>query len=88
VENDSYLKRCLMYQGKLAPEDVLKVSMADLDQAALTMATQGYGVGNWFLYNGDREQAQRIFEQVVAGEYFGAFGFIAAEAELARSSKP
>jgi hypothetical protein len=87
VENDSYLKRCLMYQGKLSPEDVLKVSMADLDQAALTMATQGYGVGNWFLCNGNREQAQTIFKQVVAGEHFGAFGFIAAEAELARSIK-
>lgn len=88
VENDAYYKRCLMYQGKLKPEDLLQVSVADLDQAALTMATQGYGVGNWYLYNGDSEQAKRVFEQVVSGEYFGAFGFIASEAELARWDKP
>lgn len=87
VENDAYYKRCQMYQGKLQPEDLLKVSMADLDEAALTMATQGYGAGNWYLCNGDTAQAKRIFEQVVAGEYFGAFGFIAAEAELARWGK-
>jgi tetratricopeptide (TPR) repeat protein len=87
VENDAYLNRCMMYQGKMNPADLLKVSIADLDQAALTMATQGYGVGNWYLCNGDREQAKQIFEQVVAGEYFGAFGFIAAEAELARWEK-
>lgn len=84
VENDAYYKRCLMYQGKLKPEDLMQVSMADLDQAALTMATQGYGVGNWYFYNGDADQAKRVFNQVVAGEHFGAFGFIAAEAELAR----
>lgn len=88
IENDSYYKRCLMYQGKLKPEDLMQVSVADLDQAALTMATQGYGVGNWYLYTGDTTQAKRVFEQVVAGEYFGAFGFIAAEAELARWDNP
>ena len=60
--------------------------MADLDQAELAMATQGYGVGNWFLYNGDTTQAESVFRQVVSGKYFGAFGFIAAEAELARWS--
>jgi len=87
VENDAYYKRCLMYQGKLKPEDLMQVSVADLDQAALTMATQGYGVGNWYLYNGDASQAKTVFEQVVAGEYFGAFGFIASEAELARWDK-
>lgn len=87
VENESYYNRCLMYQGKLKPEDLMQVSIADLDQAALTMATQGYGVGNWYLYNGDAEQAKRVFEQVTAGEYFAAFGFIASEAELARWDK-
>lgn len=87
VENDSYYKRCRMYQGKLTPEELLQVSVADLDQAALTMATQGYGVGNWYLYNNDPEQAKRVFEQVVAGEHFGAFGFIAAEVELFRWEK-
>lgn len=87
VENDAYYKRCLMYHGKLKPEDLMQVSVADLDQAALTMATQGYGVGNWYLYNGDASQAKTVFEQVVAGEYFGAFGFIASEAELARWDK-
>ena len=86
VENDSYYKRCLMYQGKLPPNELLTESMADLDQAELAMATQGYGVGNWFLYNGDTTQAESVFRQVVSGKYFGAFGFIAAEAELARWS--
>lgn len=87
VENDSYYKRCLMYQGKLSPDSVLQVSATDPEQASLTLATQGYGVGNWYLYNGDSAKAKSIFEQVVAGKNFGAFGFIAAEAELFRWKK-
>lgn len=87
VENDSYYIRCKMYQGKVEPGEVLSVNIADLDQAQLAMATQGYGVGNWFLYNGDTTQALSVFKQVVSGKHFGAFGFIAAEAELARWGK-
>lgn len=83
IENDSYYKRLLMYQGKLQPEDVLTVS-EDAADADLSLATQGYGVGNWYLYNGDTAKATEIFEQVIAGKHFSAFGFIAAEAELTR----
>lgn len=83
IENDSYYKRCLMYQGKLSPDSVLHVPPGEED-SDLVMATQGYGVGNWYLYNGDSTKAKEVFEKVVAGKYFAAFGFIAAEAELAR----
>lgn len=82
IENDSYLKRIRMYQGTLPPDSVLTVNQA-ADDADLSLATQGYGVGNWYLYNGDSAKASEIFEKVVAGNYFAAFGFIAAEAELA-----
>jgi len=84
VENDSYYKRCLMYKGLLASDSVLKVTTKDPEQADLALATQGYGVGNFFYYNGNSSRAKVIFDQVVAGRHFGAFGFIAAEAELAR----
>ena len=87
VENDSYFKRIRMYQGKLAPDSVLRVTASDPDQADLALATQGYGVGNWHLCNGDSAMAKEVFEKTVSGNYFGAFGFIAAEAELARWKK-
>lgn len=83
VENDSYYNRLRMYQGKLKPEEVLNVS-DDAEDVDLSLATQGYGVGNWYLYNGDSTRANEVFTKVVAGKYFSAFGFIAAEAELAR----
>lgn len=80
IENHAYHRRCLMYKGQLRPDELLNVENA----RPLDLATMGYGVGNWHLYNGDAARARAIFEKVVAGEEWPAFGFIAAEAELAR----
>jgi tetratricopeptide (TPR) repeat protein len=86
VENDSYFKRLNLYKGKLPVDSVLSVSSSNED-VELALATQGYGVGNWYLYQGDTTSAIKIFEQVVNGKHFSAFGFIAAEADLARLNK-
>ena len=86
IENDSYFKRLNLYRGKLSVDSVLSVSAANED-VALALATQGYGVGNWYLYNGDTSQARGVFERVVDGKHFSSFGFIAAEADLARLRK-
>jgi hypothetical protein len=59
---------------------VLNLNTADDVQ----IATQGYGVGNWYLVNGDKAKAKEIFERVVAGKAWPAFGYIAAEADLRR----
>jgi tetratricopeptide (TPR) repeat protein len=80
IENHAYLRRVRMYKGELRPEDLL----ADGDAGPLDVATQGYGVGNWDLYNGDEARARATFQRVVDGPYWPAFGHIAAEAELAR----
>ncbi len=83
IENDSYYNRLKMYQGKLKPEEVLIVSDG-VEDADLSLATQGYGVGNWYLYNGDAAKAKEIFQKVTDGKHFASFGFIAAETELGR----
>ena len=80
LENTAYHQRLLMYKGARAPESVLNLNTADDVQ----IATQGYGVGNWYLVNGDKQKAREIFEKVVAGRAWQAFGYIAAEADLKR----
>lgn len=80
IENHAYHRRLLMYKRELEPDDLLDASTAD----PLVWATQGYGVGNWYLYNDQTNKAREVFERVVAGNYWPAFGFIAAEVELAR----
>lgn len=82
IENDSYIKRLLMYKGELTPEEVLDVEgSADYD---LAIATQGYGVANYYLAQGDSVKAKEIFSEVLAGKHWSAFGYIAAEADMMR----
>jgi tetratricopeptide (TPR) repeat protein len=81
LENDAYHKRLLMYKGEIEPEELMSVETDD----AVQLATYGYGVANWYLYNGQREKAFELFRKIVAGRNPAAFGYIAAEVELARA---
>jgi len=79
LENDAYHKRLLMYKGEITADSLLAVDTDDPVQ----IATYGYGVGNWYLYNGDATKAGAIFQRIVESQNWSAFGYIAAEAELA-----
>ena len=80
IENGSYHRLLLMYKGVLTSEELLERASGGTE-----IATIGYGVANWHFYNGRREQGLELMRKVVSGETWAAFGFIAAEAELARS---
>lgn len=80
LENASYHRRLLMYKGEVRPETLLDTANAD----DTTIATQGYGVANYYLVTGDSARARALFERIVSGDGWNAFGFIAAEADLAR----
>ncbi len=79
-ENKSYFDRLLFYQGKKQESELVNLEKA----TDLEIATVGYGLGNWHLYNGNRAKAEEYFRRIVSGRYWPAFGFIAAETELAR----
>lgn len=71
--------RLLMYKGLRAPEDLLRAG-----GDPVSWATLAYGVANWHLYNGRTKEARALFEKIVTGPNWMPFGFIAAEADLAR----
>ena len=81
LENHAYHRRLLMYKRELRPEDLLSEETDD----AVQLATYGYGVANWYLYTGQRERAFELFNRIVAGRNPAAFGYIAAEMELANA---
>lgn len=83
VENDAYFKRLLMYKGLVQPSELLNLENDDPDQL-LNLVTQGYGVANWYYYNGDAQKARQIFQKILATTYWSAFGYIAAEADFVR----
>lgn len=84
IENTGYHRLLLMYQGGLTPEELLQDPGSD---DALANATVGYGVGNWHQYNGRQAEAETVFRRILEGGQWSAFGYIAAEAELARVSR-
>jgi tetratricopeptide (TPR) repeat protein len=84
LENGAYHRRLLMYKGLATPESLLDASASD----DTTVATQGYGVANYYLVNGQPERAVPILERITRGRGWNAFGFLAAEADLARMRRP
>ena len=79
IENTSYHDLLLMYGDEIEPE-----SLWGGQEDALGSATVGYGVANWHYYNGREEEALEAFRQVLRTGQWASFGYIAAEAELAR----
>ncbi|MFK7802535.1 MAG: hypothetical protein AB8G95_12950 [Anaerolineae bacterium] len=82
IESHSYHYRLMMYKGVYTPEKVLNPTDDRAEDRLLTLATQGYGVGTWYLYNGEQERAKAIYKQVLETNFWAAFGYIAAEVEL------
>ena len=82
IENEDYLKLIKLNRDEERPETLLSTIQGDAK--TLGSASLGYGIGNYFFYNGDREKATAIFRKIIQGDQWASFGYIAAEVELAR----
>ncbi|MDZ4674997.1 MAG: tetratricopeptide repeat protein [Gemmatimonadota bacterium] len=78
IENTAYHRLLLLNKGLLTEVDF------GFSGDALQEASAGYGLGNWHFYNGRVEQARQVWRRVLAGGNWASFGYVAAEAELAR----
>lgn len=81
IENGAYHRLLLLYRGELTPEALTAPGEGGDD---LDPVSAGYGVGNWHLYHGRRDEAVRTFRDVLGRGQWASFGHIAAEADLAR----
>ena len=79
IENQHYHQLLLMYKGERKPEEVMDEARK---QGALAVATVGYGVGNWYYYNGQEEKAVELYNEVLDTGGWAGFGYIAAESDL------
>lgn len=82
IENETYQRLIKLYRGEMSVDSVLATNASG--EMSVTDATAAYGIGNWHLYNGRPNEAKKIFERIIKGGQWGAFGYIAAEAELTR----
>jgi len=78
-DDQQYYDRLMMYKGAKKPEELMTPG-----KDAVSEATLAYGVANWYFYNGRKDEAKAIFQKIITGSNWMPFGFIAAEAELAR----
>ena len=85
IENADYYKLISVYKGKLKAADVLSEISSNAD--SLSNATIAYGLGNWFLFNRQTAEAEKIFRRVMAGNQWSSFGYIAAESEIKRAPR-
>ena len=91
IENQSYHRLLLLYRNELPVDSLLPPAAppgsGEAGGAARSPsdASAAYGVGNWHLYNGRRDEAVRVFRRLVAARaQWPSFGYAAAEADLRR----
>ncbi|MEO8449118.1 MAG: tetratricopeptide repeat protein [Gemmatimonadota bacterium] len=82
IENGSYHRLLLFYKGELTAEQLAGSGAGDLEDV-----TVSYGLGNWNLYSGRISEARRILARILASDQWPAFGYLAAEAEVARAGR-
>jgi tetratricopeptide (TPR) repeat protein len=80
LENHAYHVLLLMFKGERTAEQVLE----GVDTGSLEFCTRGYGVANARFFAGDDEGGRRMLLDIVDTDGWPAFGFIAAELDLAR----
>ena len=71
-----------MYKGVMPVETLLQQTIKQ--EGSPGSYSVLYGIGSWYLYNGQRDEARAIFKRMLAGNQWTSFGYIAAEADIKR----
>jgi tetratricopeptide (TPR) repeat protein len=81
IENQAYHQLCLFYKGELEESDF------DEEEPSPANAAVAYGIANWNIAEGDIDRGTQLLREIVAKDGWSAFGYIAAEADLARGGE-
>ena len=79
IENGEYHQLLLMYKGERSPDALLANAGADSGGSAVR-----YGVSAWYLVTGRDQVAGSLWAEILEGPDWPSFGYLAAEAEVAR----
>lgn len=82
-ESQPYLELLALYKGEITVDELWNNTVAVDRSSAFT-----YGIANWYLYNDESDRAYDMMNEIAkpldfTGYGWGAFGFIAAEVDLA-----
>jgi len=82
IENDSYHRLLLLYRDGVPAAQIDSLFLPQ--ELTPSNAAMAYGLANWLLYAGDTTRAIAAFEQILSSPQWASFGYIAAEAGVAR----
>ncbi len=81
IENFDYLRILLLHKGAL---EATKLKEEIAQPNSLSNSTVALGLANYYLLNGQKEEAELLFRAITAGNQWASFAFIAAEVELGK----
>jgi len=83
IENEGYQTLLLAYKDPKAMKSLRKTRIED----GVASATTAYGLANWLWCEGETDAAKAALRAIVDGPAWAAFGYLAAEADLARQKR-
>lgn len=80
IENTAYYKACLFYKGLLPLEEINRPD----ENGNPSDTALRYAIGNWMWYTGNPQKGQEVYREILKGDDWASFGYIAAETDLAK----
>ena len=78
-----YFKRVMVYKGEYLPSDVLMIDKPAGNWTGGDI-TVGYGVGNWYRFQGNDAMADEIHEKILETPYWNAWAWVVTDREASR----
>ena len=85
--SEFYYNLVRFFQKAKTEAEIVPASAGSEMESELRFTTIAFGVGNWYLANGNTEKARGYFEKIVQGKVWGTWGYVGSEVELARMTK-
>lgn len=80
--NHPYFHRVMVYKGIEKPGDLLDVNKP-ADQWTGRDITLGYGIANWYKFNGDENTADKIYKAILQTPYWNSWAYVVSDKEQA-----
>lgn len=77
IENTDYYDLCKFYKGLIPLESFKSIKAGSPSSDAIK-----YGLANWYFYNGGKEKARKMMNELLTSKSWTSFGYIAAESDL------
>lgn len=80
----SYFQRILVYKGLKTPDEFLDLGKPGEEWDGREI-TSGYGMANWYKWNGDAAKAQLIYDNILKTPYWSSWAYVVTDREQSRA---